>query len=165
MQDYNIYLHATSEVDDSNKTKPSVNRTEEKNADGTFRDGSALDSFTKVKDTISSFASSGFEGIVSDGIAKLGKIFPAVAIAYAILKISDSVIDTTASYINNYTGNYEFSIGYNNFKAGLKNVLLPVSYAKRQFDLSLELEKQNTRISEERNLVGSATMRNMKIGI
>lgn len=163
-QDYNIYLHATENNVAEEQTTPQVNRTD-KNIDGTSRDTSALENFTKVKDSISSFASSGFEGLVEQGITMLGKAVPWVAIAYAVFKITDSVIDTTLANINEYTGHYQYAIGYNNFKAGIKNVLLPVSYAKRQIELNFQLEKQNLQIAQNRTLVGSATLRDFKIGV
>ena len=164
-QDYNIYLHATEENVVENKTKPSANRT------NTFTDGtsqvgaSAYETFTKVKDNISSFASSGFEGLAEQGITKLGKVFPIVAIVYACLKITDMVVDNTLSKIDTYTGHYEYSMGYNNFKAGVKNVLMPVSYMKRQIDINWEIAKQNRQIEQNRTLVGNATLRNLNIGI
>ena len=164
-QDYNIYLHATEENVVENKTKPSVNRTSTY-TDGTLeQDNSILERFTKVKSDISSFASSGFESIAQQGIATLSKVFPIVAIAYAIFKLADSVTDTILTRIDDYTGYYEYSMNYNNFKAGIKNVIMPVSFAKRQIDLNRELTKQNIQIEQNRTLVGSATLRNIKIGI
>ena len=166
MQDYNIYLHATSEYDDSNKTRPIINQpVQNTNIDETTRDTSALDTFTKVKSSISSFASSGYSGLVNQGIAFLGKVMPAVALVYAIGKTLDSIVDKTTNAIETYTGHFQYSMAFNNYSAGIRNIMNPVSYTINQMRHSWFIQNENLKIEQNRTLVGSATMRNIKIGI
>ena len=165
-QDYNIYLHSTTPIDEaSDKTKPIVNRVEDTNIDGTTRDGSILDTFTKVKNNVSSFASSGFTGLLNQGISALGQVLPIVGVVYAVGKTIDNLVDTAVNSIAEYSGDYSFSIPFNNFKTGINNVMQPVSLAKNLLLTQLNIERQNRQIAQNRTLVGSATLRNTKIGV
>lgn len=138
MPDYNIYIHSVGSGDgDGNATKPKTDK----------------DSKTKPK-TAQKIAKgigllSNPDSLISEGIGiaakEVSKAVPAVAVAYAVLKVSDRMITITQQFQVASTGDYSSQIAYSNFKQGIKNALTPFSTS-----LNLALARHNAKIEQQR---------------
>lgn len=149
--DYNIYLHNVESTEKNDPTKPWTSSSE---ANTNFQDKLAK-GITKgigIAENPDGIVS----GAVSKGMGALAKVFPWIAVAYAVLKLTDKVISTANTFITTETGDYRFATQYNNFKAGLGACFRPVSTTINYLQFEQRIRIENKRLSMERELFGDS---------
>lgn len=149
MADYNIYIHANGSDGFSSQTKPWDNQNDGGNG------------FTTARNALNktySFTQSGFTSYAETGVSQLSKVFPAIALGVAVAKIGDKIMTAGFSHLETYTGHYEYSMEWNNFKTAINNVLNPIGsilkVVRRQYQFNL----QNQRLDQERTLIGNSIL-------
>ena len=160
-QDYHIYLTSKTAESPSQKTIPWDNQSEEQQANSESIAPFSTQGIQKAQET----AQGGLGPIVSQGISKLAKAHPVVAIIVALIKITDKVLTTGFTHAETYTGDYTHAVNYANIKTGIGNFLNPIGFASRVAKRNFEFEKNNKKIESERLLVGSSTLRNINRGV
>lgn len=160
MPDYHIYIHGDGNGESiGGQTKPYQN-----SGDGTAFSNtkpSPMDVINKTQDV----AQHGFGSLINTGVAALSKIAPPVAIAVAIIKATDKVLTTGFAHQEKWNGNYENSVGYNNFKTELGNFINPMKYGYTMVMREKEFELQNRGTVQQNRLVGSSILKDMKRGV
>lgn len=151
MPDYNIFIHATGTSNSFSKIKPWGNQ-EEDSADAPF---TVAKSVTK---NAGQFISSGFTQYAETGVSSLARIAPAVAIAVAAVKVTDKILTTGFSHLETYTGHYEYSMNFNNFKTAIGNFLNPIGTMMKYVRRQNQFDLQNKRVEQERTLVGNSIL-------
>lgn len=155
-ENYNIYLHS-DEGTGSNISKTTVPFANQENVDD--------NSFNSVKRGIQQaeqIATHGFGGIVNTGVSMLSKAFPIVATVVALGVVTDKVLTTGFSHLQTYTGNFEYSLGMNNFKAAIGRTLNPVGTFFKSMHIQAQAYKKNEEIRETNRLFG---ITQTKIGV
>lgn len=119
--DYNIYLH-TDGAANSNPTKPWA-------SDG----GDSSPSFQTNTQPWENVLKKGIsvaqnpDGLVSSATSKISKAIPQIAIAAALIKLTDKVISEVIDFKTITTGDYTNQIMYGNIKAGISAAFRPIS--------------------------------------
>ena len=143
-QDYHIYLHSNEGSSLASNTQP-----KEESMGGVFSAKNTINDVQK-------FANSGFSSMINTGTAALSKAIPFVAVAVVGAKVADKVLSVGFHHLESYTGNYQFSMEYNNFKTIMGYVVNPVSLFKKQMQIHFEQQKFNNRQKEYRTLMGES---------
>ena len=147
-ESYHIYLHSNEGNSLASNTQP---KSAEESMGGAFSVKSAFKGAQQ-------FASSGFSSTINTGVSALSKAVPAVAVAVIAAKVIDSVLETGFKHLQSYTGNYQYSMGYNNFKTVVGYIINPVSLLKKSMELHFEQQKFNDKQKEYRTLMGESTI-------
>ena len=90
---------------------------------------------------------------------------PWVAVIIAIAKTADKVVSTGFAHQAEYTGHYENSTAYNNFKTIMGNVMNPVGFAKNLVHRNFQINKQNKEIAEQNKLLGGSVIKDFNVGV
>ena len=159
--DYHIYLQSKQSASVSEKTVPFELRGEEAQSTS----DSIAPFISKGLSTAQQVANTGFGTAVNAGVSALAKAVPWVAVAVALVKITDKILTTTFTNIESYTGDYTHSVKYSNLKNGFSIAINPLGLAKRMIERNFEFDANNKKINAERLLVGQATLRNMDRGV
>ena len=134
--DYNIYIHDRT----SEQRKPTQPRVSGSTNTSASKQASTSDSSSK-------------EVATGAGIAKFGK---AAIVAYAAFKVAEKVHDTILPFVTRETGDYRYSVAYNNVRQTISNIINPVGYLLRRETFRQEMRITNYRQEQERLLVGDA---------
>ena len=154
-QDYHIYIHDSkggSGNGNGNQTTPFS--TEKESSFST----QVLDKASQVKSIVNG-------GAISTGAAAMTKVFPVAAIAIAIAKTADKILTTAAQHIEDYRGDYTRSVEMENIHTALSFGSNPVGFFKRVIHRQFQIDKANKQIAEERKLMGTSILKDMKVGI
>ena len=146
MADYHIYLHSNEGNSLASNTQP---KDAEESMGGVF---TAKSVFKGVQQ----FANSGFSSAINTGVAALSKAVPIVAAAVIGIKVIDSVLTTGFKHLESYTGNYQYSMEYNNFKTNIGYAINPIKLLKKQMEIHFESQKFNNKQKEYRTLMGES---------
>ena len=146
MADYHIYLHGVEE-NGGNKTTPF---------------SSDKESAFKPKQNELLLED---ENISETGASALSKIVPITAIAVMTAKTTDHILSIGFSHLTEYTGHYEYEMGYNNFKTMINHALNPVGYLKQILHRNFQFKKENIRVAEEAKIIGRTIYDEVKIGV
>jgi len=146
MADYHIYLHSNEGSSLQSNLQP---KDSKESMGGAF---SAKAAYNEV----SQFMSSGFSSAINTGVAALSKALPVIAVAAIAVKVADSVVETGFHHLESYTGNYQYSMQYNNFKTIFGMVLNPYKAIKSQLHIQAEQKKFNDKQREYRTLMGES---------
>lgn len=161
-QDYNIYIRGKSTTDQGTiDTVPFDNRPG-------IVDGSEESVAPFIQKGISEaedVLGGGFSSAINTGVAMLTKAVPWLALLYTATKITDKVITTGATHMEDYTGNYNFSMGLNNLKTTINNVINPAGYGTKVLHFEMQANKERKRIEQEKQLIGNSMLGKVKIGI
>lgn len=155
-ENYNIYLHSDEGMgsDLGKTTVPFANQEKvDDNAFNTIKSG-----IQKAE----SIATGGFGGVINTGVAALGKVVPQIALVVAAGAVANKVMTTGFQHLECYTGNYAYSMGYNNFKAAIGRTLNPIGTFFKAQHIQAQAHKQNTAIREGNRLFG---LTQTKIGV
>lgn len=155
-QDYNIYIHSNEGIG-SDISKTTVPFTNQKSVDD-----NAFNTVNAGIKKAEEIATNGFGGIVNTGVAMLGKTIPFVATAVMLGVVADKVMTTGFQHLECYTGNYAYSMGYNNFKAAIGRTLNPIGTFFKAQHIQAQAHKQNAAIREGNRLFG---LTQTKIGV
>lgn len=147
-ENYNIYLHSDEGMgsDLGKSTVPFANQ--EKVSDNAFN---TIKSGIQKAENI---ATGGFGGVINTGVAALGKVVPQIALVVAAGAVANKVITTGFQHLETYTGNFEYSLGLNNFKAGLGRTLNPIGTFFKVKHIQAQAYKENEAIREGNRLFG-----------
>ena len=147
--DYNIYIH-----DKTSQTKPTqarkgggVNTTAQKNSSA-LKEGSS--SFGETIGTLKN---------IKNGIASIptaGKLGIAIAVVKKAVQVVAGVIDTVEPFVTRETGDYRFSIGWNNTKVLWNTVTNPYGSVLNYLNTHQQIRIANKRQEQERLLIGDA---------
>ena len=140
-QDYHIYLH--DRFNSENHTKPF-----ERKEEGAFKS-----STTKM------------ESESETGASALKKVGATVALATAIYKTTEKVLTIGFAHLTEYTGHYEYEMGFNNFKTTINHIFNPIGLLKQTIHRDMQFRKENQRIAEEAKLIGKTIYSDWKIGV
>lgn len=155
-QDYNIYIHS-NEGTGSNLRKTTIPFANQESVDD-----NAFQTVQKGIKEAEEIATNGFGGIINTGVAKLGKAFPIVAGVVMAGVVTDKVMTTGFGHLESYTGNFEYAMGYNNFKAAVGRALNPIGTYFKAKHIQAEANKQNDAIMKQNRLFG---LTQTKIGV
>lgn len=118
--DYNIYIHNKSSNGNNGiakKFKPSSSmggeQKQEEDDTGIF--ASILNKATNIENL----------NVAEEGIKVASRFVPAIAIAYAAVKITDSIATKGLELYSTYTGDDIGAINWQNFKTNLSNAFKP----------------------------------------
>lgn len=156
-QDYNIYIHGGDGGGDSIASKFIPMEAQDK---GSSISDKFMSGFQKAQKTLQMISNAG-----QTALNAASKAIPWVAVAVAIAKTLDKIATFEFDAIENYGGNYTYSVNYNNFKKGLSYVFNPVNIGTTWFKTMLENQKKNVEIEQQRTLIGSSTLKNRGVGV
>ena len=151
-QDYHIYIHDTNSGS-GNKTTPFSAKTNESSFATKINTG-----IKKVQGVLNG-------SVVNTGVAALSKAIPIIATALIIGKITDKVLTTGFAHQEEYTGNYENNVNYNNFKAAISNAFHPIRTVLARVHMEKQVEKNNKEIAQQNRLIGNSIMKDFNIGV
>ena len=155
-QDYNIYIHSDEGkgVDIGKNTVPFANQENV--------DDNAFNSIKSGIQKAESIATGGFGGVINTGVAALGRAIPQIALIVAAGAVANKVVTTGFQHLECYTGNFEYSLGLNNFKAAIGRTLNPIGTFFKAQHIQAQAHKQNAAIREGNRLFG---LTRTKIGV
>ena len=139
--DYNIYIHDKT----SGQSKPTQARV----GGGTN---------TTPKESASQSQSSDGKLSAASQLFKVGKAGKTAAIIYAVYKISDKVVSTIEPFVTRETGDYRFSVTYNNYKSALGVVLNPIGSVTSYLSYQQEMRLFNQKQEQSRMLIGESSI-------
>jgi len=151
MNDYNIYIHSvTSDAGEANPTKPKKDK----------------DSKTKPKTAKRIAKGIGYisnpDSLISEGIGiamkSASKAVPAVAVAYAVLKVADKATTTVQQFQVISTGDYSGQIAYSNFKQSIKNIITPFSTTMNILMAQHQARIEQLKINQQISLLGESVI-------
>lgn len=152
MADYKIYIHSYAEGGGTTApTKPWDNQP----SNG---ETSPFEVAENAIQKTQQFATSGFSSAANTGVATLSRAFPAVALAVVAAKVAESILTTGFQHVETYTGHYEYSMGFNNFKTAVSNAFNPMGVWFKNMHREYQFNLQNKRIEQERTLVGNSIL-------
>ena len=166
MADYNIYIHANGSGGGGNATSKTTPWSNQEGSGGGGGDESSV--FQTAQNVLSKgegFATSGFSGVVNQGISKLSKAYPWVGLVVAAGVVVDKVLTTGFQHVETYTGDYRYACGYNDLKAVVNAGLNPVGAYLNHEHRRKEFNKQNKKIEQEQTLVGNSMFNTSKRGV
>lgn len=138
MPDYHIWIHGNG-IDGENGGSPFKPQTLQKQSD-----------------------LSNFQTLINESFVE--KASPYVAIGLAVAKTTDKILTTGFDHLSNFTGNYQYSMAFNNVKSFIGATLNPVGVAYNTIKRTFEINKYEKRVNEQRQLVGSYRF-NRKVGV
>ena len=139
--DYNIYIHDKT----SGQSKPTQARV----GGGTN---------TTPKESASQLQSSDGKLSAASQLFKVGKAGKVAVIMYAAYKIADKVVSTIEPFVTRETGDYRFSVTYNNYKSALGVVLNPIGSVTSYLSYQQEIRLFNQRQEQARMLLGEGSI-------
>lgn len=161
MPDHKIYIYTDGGIQatgsGSDAFKPFSNKEK--------KDESSADSVLGVINGAQGMMTSGFQPLISGGIAAFTKVFPYVAVAVAAVHITDKVVTTGANHLEEYKGDYRHDMFWNNLKTGLGNSINPIGLFLNQQHKNAQFQKRNAEIQMQRTLIGNTIVNDGKIGV
>lgn len=155
MADYNIYIHTVgTSGNNSSPTTPFQLRGTEQTASGS---GESIDggfSPSTIVQKGAAFISNPDSAIGAVMASTIGKIGIAAFVVNTVTKITDKALTMYNNYATTASGNYKFSIEYNNYKTALHNALTPFSTEVNRQLNQLQINKENAKNEQERMLLG-----------
>lgn len=145
-ESYHIYIHSNEGSSLASNTQP---KDSSETMGGVFTAKSAFKGAQQ-------FASGGFSSAINTGVAALSKAVPVVAVAVVAAKVVDGVLTTGFKHLESYTGNYQYSMEYNNFKTNIGYAINPIKLLKKQLEINFESQKFNNKQKEYRSLMGES---------
>ena len=158
MADYNIYIHSYSENTGGSGSEPGFSLVKPWSNQPATGGVASFQTFQNVAHNAEQIATVGFAPYINTGVAALGKVVPAIAIIYAVAKIADKIVTTGLEHVETYTGHYEYSMGWNNFKTDIANTVNPIGVAIKNYKRQKEYDLKNLQIEQERKLVGNSIL-------
>ena len=156
MADYNIYIHSVTTESNSNKTTPWGSKTDGSGGDfQTTPQGSKTSSVGNLIKKIATVAQNP-DSLAANGISSLAKSIPYVAVAMAILKVCDSVINEAVYFVSTETGMYNSQVTLENIKTGMGNLTKPFSTVMNHIKEDRKIIRQNERLELQRSLFGDS---------
>ena len=146
MADYHIYLHGVGENGGSKTTPFSSDK------ESAFR---PKQNESLLED----------ENVSETGASALSKIVPIVAVAVMAAKATDHILSVGFSHLTEYTGHYEYEMGYNNFKTTINHVMNPIGYVKQVLHRDFQFKKENLRIEQEAKVIGKTVYDDVILGV
>ena len=142
MADYHIYLH-------SNEGNSLASNTQPKDAEESMGGVFVPKTFIKDANKIANMSAS---GLFKTGAAELAKVYPQAALAVAAVKGTEKILSTGFEHLQSYTGNYEFSMEFNNFMTIIN--MTPVSVIYKSIKINHQTKKFNDKQQAFRELMG-----------
>ena len=87
-----------------------------------------------------------------------GKVGAVIGVICTLAAITGKVISMYDAYRSSATGDFQFQIGYNNFKQHIQNLLHPFSTEVQRQMSSLQIKKDNLKAEQERLLLGGTIL-------
>lgn len=148
-QDYHIYIHGQGNGFGGNKkpsrenVKPNAKKKENVSAISEVENEDGVNAWAVAKGVrTTTGVASGKTSI----LATASKYIPAVAIIYAVLKLTDKAITTATDFNVRETGDYSFKMSYNNFKATANTLINPIrsiiNFNKSEQEKRIENDKR-----------------------
>lgn len=140
-QDYNFYIHYTTEIVDKNQTKPKPQPSPT----------------TPPTPTPTPFIPNGGDDVVFKpiNIVSKGTNFAKVGVAFVGAIVGSTIVDKTISLASEiasgYGGNYELQHNWSNFKTLTSTLLNPISLIER--NIQGEIQNYQERAKKEQELL------------
>ena len=144
--DYNIYIHDKT----SGQNKPTQPRASGGNNTTPSQTANSMDENKQEA------AEGGM--IAAAKTSTAGKVLLAV---YVAAKVTKGIVDTVVPFVARETGDYRFSVAWNNSWQTLNNYMNPIGYAIRQTNYYQENMLINQRQEQQRLLVGDSYINNV----
>lgn len=141
--DYHIYLHSNEGSSLTSNTQP-----KEDAMGGVFRPTSVIRDIQRYSQQAN------ISSLVKTGAAELSKAVPYVALGVAAAKGVEKVLSTGFEHLASYTGNYQYSMEFNNFMTIIK--MTPVSLIYRNIKINFQTKKFNDKQQAFRELMGES---------
>ena len=164
MADYNIYIHAigTGGATNQNPTVP----WSQKDEGGAFsqttpQSGSGLGvdgvNVAFAISRASNFAQNP-DAIVGTAVSGIAKIFPWIAVAFAVTKLVDTAYTTALDFTTLETGDYRAQIQWDNFKTVGNDIFKPVSTLLSSLKTRNQWRIENYKQKAQRDLLGDSVI-------
>lgn len=144
--DYNIYIH-----DKTSNQKPTQPRT-----------GGGANTTPKTSESQSGGSNFLKSMTSSPAFLKTMKSSAVIAAFNTAYRIADGVIQKIVPYLERESGDYRFSITWNNFKSVMSAAFNPVGSLFNYRDFKQEIRLTNKKRDEERLLIGEIYTNNEK---
>jgi hypothetical protein len=139
-QDYHIYLHSEEGNSLESNTQPKEEAM-----------GGAFKVKTYIKQ-IKKWSNMSTGGLLKTGAAELATAHPYAALAVAAVKGTEKVLSMGFQHLASYTGNYQYSMEFNNFMTIIN--MTPVSLGYRAAKIHFQTKKFNEQQEAFRELMG-----------
>lgn len=139
-QDYHIYLHSEEGSSLESNTQP-----KEEAMGGAFKPNTFIKQVKK-------WSNMSAGGLFKTGAAELVTAHPHAALAVAAAKGTEKVLSMGFQQLASYTGNYQYSMEFNNFMTIIN--MTPVTIAYKAIKLHYQTKKFNEKQEAFRELMG-----------
>ena len=139
-QDYNFYIHYTTEIIDKNKTIPNVDKPNPTVPSVPFKPQPQ----PQPQDTFKPIT------IVSKG-SVLPKVGVSLASAILVYSLVDKGLTLGGQLMSGYGGNYELQHNRSNFKSVMNTILNPLSIIER--NVQAQMENYQDQVKKEQELL------------
>ena len=167
MPDYNIYIHAIGTAGSTGEN-PTVPWSARESGGGAFSPTSSQSGSSGgggLGGVGSTFAraitkTAGYmqnpDSLVSTGVSMLARVFPWVAVAMAVIKTSESIVNNIVDFSTIETGDYANQVRLNDVKAMMHLVTHPVSTLVQGFKMERQWARENQKLKAQRDLLGDS---------
>ena len=146
--DYNIYIHSTIDGEPNRNTQPWTGSESEPTVPWS----------AKAEAEDSSFKLMNPSGLAQKGVSSLKKAIPQIAIAFAVLKITDTVVRESAQIEATLYGDYRAQVEYNNFHNKLKWFFNPLGSAWAAAKAETSIWVEDRKRAQNRDLLGDSVI-------
>lgn len=160
MADYNIYIHAvgTGSGTSYNPTMPWSQRqnaqSQTESQGGSNVGGAGFNAAAMV--TRAATIAQNPDAMVGSAFSNAMKAIPWVAAAFAVVKLTESVIDTAIEFGEIESGDYRGGNQWRDVKQMIKTMLHPVSTFVSHFKLEAEIKRDTQRAKLQQDLLGGS---------
>lgn len=124
----------------------------------TWEQQTPFEKFKSTTSTMRKFSSA------KGAIGAVAKAVPAVAVAYAVIKLADKVATVSTDFAKNYYGYSRYSSAYNNFKKSITNVANPLGVLNDFVRQRLQEDKLQLENNERNRIIGYTNAKNIYRG-
>lgn len=145
-EDHHIYIHSEEKSTLASNTQPKEDTL-----------GGAFKPTQKAEDKE-------LQELLNGGASSLTKINAGVGVAIGAAVTIDKVLTTGFGHLADFTGQYQYAMGINNFNTTIKHIVNPIGYVKQVIHREAEWNKINQSRELQSQLLG-ATIYDKKVGI
>ena len=165
MPDYNIYIHAVGGgASNANPTVPWGAREDGGGASGfpTTSQGGGASSGAGFDAARAITRAAGYaqnpDSIIGSAVSALAKISPYVLAAYAVVKLTITIIDNATEFNALESGDHRSVNAWQNVKTAVGHVFHPVSSWWISYKTEREWSRENSRLTQQRDLLGDSVI-------
>lgn len=149
MADYNIFIRTDNSNEQKFQTSPWKEEKQQQTSPWKINVQQAMNTAQNP------------DSLISQGISMIQRAVPAIAIAYAAIKLTDYVITAVDSFFVSPYGDQRFNTNYNNFKVGVRTVLNPFGSTINALKQNQNMKIENQKREQHLELMGDTEINRM----